>query len=149
MPGEPTVRPGRPADAAAWLRLRRTLWPEGSEPEHRHDIEEFFAGRAPEQAVLFAEDGAGQVLGFVELSIRPCAEGCRTNRVAPLEGWFVIPEARGRGVGRTLVTAAEDWGRARTCSRPARAAGTTRDGAVPPGRELRSTGEASGFGAGP
>jgi aminoglycoside 6'-N-acetyltransferase I len=125
MPDELAIRTATPADAGVWLRLRRALWPDGSEPEHRHDIEESFAGRAPEQAVLFAEDGAGQVLGFVELSIRPCAEGCRTNRVAYLEGWFVIPEARGRGVGRTLLRAAEDWGRSRVAGSSHRTPPTT------------------------
>ena len=35
--------------------------------------------------------------------------------MAYLEGWFVVPEARGRGVGRALIAAAEDWGRAHSC----------------------------------
>jgi len=51
----------------------------------------------------------------VELSIRPQAEGCHTDRVAYLEGWFVVPQARGRGVGRALVAAAEAWGRSEGC----------------------------------
>jgi uncharacterized protein (TIGR02246 family) len=49
--------------------------------------------------VLLAEDAAG-ILGFAEVSIRPYAEGCSTDRVGYLEGWFVRPEARRRGVGR-------------------------------------------------
>lgn len=111
-----TVRPARPTDAESWLLLRCALWPEGSEAEHRGEINLFLAGQAREpQAVLLAEDGPGQVVGLAELSIRPCAEGCRTNRVLYLEGWFVVPEARGRGVGRALVAAAEEWGRAKGC----------------------------------
>ena len=51
-----------------------------------------------------------------ELSIRPYAEGCRTDRVAFLEGWFVRPDARGRGVGRALVAASEEWARSQGCS---------------------------------
>lgn len=39
----------------------------------------------------------------------------RTNHVAYLEGWFVKPEARGQGVGRALVAAAEAWARDRGC----------------------------------
>jgi aminoglycoside 6'-N-acetyltransferase I len=35
--------------------------------------------------------------------------------VAYLEGWFVVPAARGRGVGRALIAAAEEWGRAQGC----------------------------------
>jgi aminoglycoside 6'-N-acetyltransferase I len=99
------------------LRLRCSLWPEGSEREHAADIAEFFAGKAREPlAVLLAEDPGGNVIGFAELSIRPYAEGCSTDGVAFLEGWFVVPEARGRGVGRALVAAAEEWGRAQGCT---------------------------------
>ncbi len=98
------------------MRLRRALWPEGSEAEHRGEIDLFLAGQAREpQAVFLAEDGAGRVVGLAELSIRPCAEGCRTKRVLYLEGWFVLTEARGRGVGRALVAAAEEWGRSQGC----------------------------------
>jgi aminoglycoside 6'-N-acetyltransferase I len=111
------VRPVTPTDAPAWLRLRLALWPDGSESEHASEIDRFFRGRAREPlAVLIAEDEASQTLGFAELSIRACAEGCATDRVAYLEGWFVVPEARTRGVGRALVAAAEEWGRSIGCT---------------------------------
>ena len=111
------VRPVGMDDAQAWLRLRCALWPDGSEGEHRGEIRDFLTGRAREpSAVLLAEDAAGRPLGVVELSIRPCAEGCRTNRVAYLEGWYVVPDARRGGVGRSLVEAAEGWARAQGCT---------------------------------
>ena len=111
-----TVRPATPSDAAAWLELRHALWPDGSQAEHREAIDRFFAGDAQEPlAVLLAEDGAGRQVGLAELSIRPYAEGCQGDRVAYLEGWFVVPGARGRGVGRALIAAAEDWGREQGC----------------------------------
>jgi aminoglycoside 6'-N-acetyltransferase I len=113
----PIVRPVGPGDTEAWLRMRCALWPEGSEAEHRREIADFLAWTAREPAaVLLAEEDAGRPLGFVELSIRPCAEGCRTNRVAYLEGWYVVPDARRRGVGRSLVGAAERWARAQGCT---------------------------------
>lgn len=112
-----TVRPAQLRDAAAWLQLRRALWPEGSEAEHREDIDRFFAGDAREPlAVLLAEDGAGCPVGLAELSIRAYAEGCGSNRVAYLEGWFVVPKARRSGVGRALIVAAEEWGCSQGCS---------------------------------
>jgi len=110
------VRPANPADAAAWLAMRHTLWPEGSIEEHREEIGKFFADKPGEPlAVLIAEDVEGRTIGFAELSIRACAEGCRTNRIGYLEGWYVVPEARRRGVGRLLVEGAEQWARAQGC----------------------------------
>jgi len=112
-----TIRPATRRDSGAWLRLRHALWPDASESEHRAEIDRFFAGLAREPlAVLLAEDGAEGVLGLAELSIRPGAEGCTSDRVAYLEGWFVVPEARRRGVGRALVAAAEQWGRDQACT---------------------------------
>ena len=66
--------------------------------------------------MLIARDGTGRAVGFAELSIRPYAEGCDTDRVAYLEGLFVVPDARGTGVGRALVDATEAWGRAQGCT---------------------------------
>jgi aminoglycoside 6'-N-acetyltransferase I len=112
-----TVRPAKPDDAASWLKMRLTLWPDGSEAEHRGEIERFLRGETREPlGVLLAESGAGGLVGFAELSIRPYAEGCRTDRVAYLEGWFVVPQARRNGVGRALVAAAEHWGRSHGCT---------------------------------
>lgn len=111
------VRPVQRSDTADWLRMRREFWPDGSESEHATEIEEFFGGSSGEPAAAFmAEDGESRVVGLAELSIRPCAEGCRTHRVAYLEGWYVAPEARRLGAGRALVQAAEKWALAQGCS---------------------------------
>jgi len=53
----------------------------------------------------------GCVLGFVELPVRPYAEGCESSQVAYLEGWYVDQSVRKRGVRRALVSAAETWAR--------------------------------------
>ena len=112
-----TVRSVKPSDTPGWLGLRHALWPGRSEAEHRAEIERFFSGELAEPlAVLLAEEEPGQPLGFAELSIRAYAEGCHSDRVAYLEGWFVVPTARGRGAGRALIRAAEDWGRSQGCS---------------------------------
>jgi aminoglycoside 6'-N-acetyltransferase I len=111
------VRPARPGDADAWLEMRCDLWPESRAGEHREEAERFFAGRPLREPweVLLAEDGSGRLLGFVELSVRSHAEGCDGHRVAYLEGWYVRPEARRRGVGRALTCATELWGREQGC----------------------------------
>jgi len=110
-----SVRPARREDARTLARFRAGLWPEDSEVGHRLEVDRFFEGSAPEPLAILVADDAGRAVGFAELSIRPWAEGCVTNRVAYLEGWFVAPEARGRGVGRALVAAAEEWAVAQGC----------------------------------
>lgn len=78
------IRPVAETDAATWLRLHCALWPKGSESEHRGEIEQFLSGESPEpQAVLLAVEASGSVVGLAELSIRPCAEGCRTESSFP------------------------------------------------------------------
>lgn len=86
-------------------------------PSTGNEVERFFRGelRNPLQ-VLLAVDGAATPVGFVELSVRSYAEECVTESVAYLEGWYVAPEARRRGMGTALVRAAEDWAREQGCA---------------------------------
>lgn len=110
------VRPVACDDAEVWLRFRCDLWPDGSEAEHRSEIEQFFLGQSREPMAVLVALESGSVVGFAELSIRPCAEGCRTSRIAYLEGWYVAPQARKRGLGRLLIKSAERWAREQGCA---------------------------------
>jgi len=108
------IRAVEPQDAAAWERMRAELWP--ADPgEHAREIAVFFSRQLRHEEALIALDDQGRSIGFVELSIRPYAEGCYSGRVGYLEGWFVKPPSRRRGIGRALVRAAEDWARAQGC----------------------------------
>jgi aminoglycoside 6'-N-acetyltransferase I len=111
------VRPATAADKQAWLRMRRALWPEDDGDSHEREIDEFFAGtlKMPLE-VLLAFDERGDAIGFAELSIRSYAEDCVTDRVAYLEGWYVLPEARRQGVGRALIVDAESWAKSQGCT---------------------------------
>ncbi len=95
--------------------MRQSLWP--SDPdEHVLAIERYFGGEAREPLeVLLAFDELGREIGFIELSIRAYAEGCKTDRVAFIEGWYVEPVARRRGVGAALIDAADAWARSQGC----------------------------------
>lgn len=108
------VRPARPADAAAWARLRTALWPEAPD-DHPPEIAAYFAD-PPEAAVcLLAEEEEGRIAGFAELGMRAYAEGCASTPVGYLEGIWVEPDRRKSGVGRALVEAGAAWARALGC----------------------------------
>jgi aminoglycoside 6'-N-acetyltransferase I len=115
------VRQVEPGDRSAWTALRLTLWPDEDEGSHRVAVERFFSGprtlgTMPEAVlVAVAADSHRAVIGFAEVSRRAYAEGCETSPVGFLEGWYVIPEHRGQGVGRALLAAAEAWARGLGC----------------------------------
>jgi aminoglycoside 6'-N-acetyltransferase I len=108
------VRPVARTDADAWCALRTALWPEGSADEHALEIARFFWSSDDPVTCLVAES-AGQVIGFAELAIRSHADGCVTDRIGYLEGWYVTSAWRRRGIGRALVAAGEAWARANGC----------------------------------
>lgn len=104
------VRPVSPGDRDAWARLRRALWPDFDPPE----IDGFLANGTFDgfdHCAVFVAEAAGDIVGFAEASARPYAEGCRSTPVAYLEGWYVAPDWRRKGVGKALVDAVEEWGR--------------------------------------
>src|SRR5687768_9312051 len=101
------IRSARQTDRECWERMREALWPSTS-GKHAGEIDRYFAGKLREPIeVLIAFDDRRAALGFIELSIRAYAEGCVTDRVAFVEGWYVEPAARGKGVGAALIGAAE------------------------------------------
>ena len=96
--------------------MREALWPAEGPSSHPREVQQFFTGsqRTPFEVLIAELDG--RAIGFAELSIRPYAEGCETDRVAFLEGWYVEPQYRRRGAGRALVLAAEAWAGAQGCT---------------------------------
>lgn len=104
------IRSVTAADTDGWLRMRQALWPDGNLAQHRQDIERYFAGARREPAdVLLALAANSAPVGLAELSIRNIVDSCATDRVAYLEGWYVVPECRRKGIGRALILAAEQW----------------------------------------
>jgi len=115
--GEPVrVAPATAADAEDWIAMRTALWPRGGDGQHAADIARLLVD-AGETINLIARDVDGLALGFAEAALRhDYVNGCRTSPVAFLEGIFVTPEARGRGVARALVKAVEAWAQERGCT---------------------------------
>ena len=124
------IRPVTPADAATWLRLRTAHWPDGA-ADHGPEIAAFFAGTARDpQAVFLAEYAetptkSGRhsersaeslfVVALMELSIRIDLAPLPNVKVGYVEGFYIVPEFRGRGLARQLLRFAQDWARQQHC----------------------------------
>lgn len=96
------------ADREAWLAMRLKLWPGCTSERHITEIHEYFSQDGA-LATFVAEDTDGHLRGFIEGSLRPSADGCRTRPVGYIEGIFVQPAFRRLGIGRLLVVALERW----------------------------------------
>lgn len=114
-PNQFTVRPLRETDLDEWFRLRKLLWDATADDDHKTEMIDIL-DHHESQYVLFAVDGEGKLVGFLEASIRPYVEDCHSDHVGYLEGWFVEPEYRKSGVGTELVRQAEIWARERGCT---------------------------------
>ena len=98
-----------PEDHPDWAALRHALWP-------HHPVDELLADLDGMTGETFENIGAfvgTDLVGIAEAEIRPYGDGCDTAPVAWLEGIYVAPLWRRQGIGRRLVEAVADWGRAR------------------------------------
>jgi len=102
-------------DQPGWLDMRLALWPDAGEDDHRGYMAISLA--QPERYVqLVIYDEQQQPLGFIEGSIRSdYVNGTETSPVGFVEGVYVVPEWRRRGIARQLFEAIADWARARGC----------------------------------
>lgn len=67
-------------------------------------------------AIFVAECENQMLAGFLETGLRSHADGCDPSRaVGFIEGWYVRAGYRRRGIGKSLVTAAEEWARGKGC----------------------------------
>jgi GNAT superfamily N-acetyltransferase len=102
------IRAVAPRDASAWASMRSCLWPDADPAELAREASAFLDGvpSATVHAVFVASEDVPPV-GFIELAVRAFSEGCMSSPVPHVEGWYVQPSARGRGIGRRLIEAAE------------------------------------------
>ena len=71
----------RESDLSEWLRLRKLLWDETPENDHRDEMVDVIE-HPDTQCVIVAESREGSLIGFLEASIRPFVEDCETDHVA-------------------------------------------------------------------
>lgn len=107
------IRKAAVRDKTVWVDLRVQLWPESNPGELRDDVREILEDA---NWAAFMAVNEGEVIGFIECSIRDKAPACETDRIGYIEAWFVAPEFRNQGVGRRLVEASEQWARHKGCT---------------------------------
>lgn len=92
----------------AWSAMRFELWPHHTVDELRAEAKGYLS--TPDTTPIFlCVNEVNQPIGFLEGSIRPNAEGCRSDKVGYVEGWFVKKELRGTGIGADLMRAFFVW----------------------------------------
>ena len=89
--------------------MRVRLWPD-------EDPEELAGELADIRETVFVAEDDGSLIGFIEIGVRSYAEGGPVGPAAYVEGLWVEPEYRRRGVARAMLTAAQDWARDRALS---------------------------------
>lgn len=107
------IRKAAVRDKTVWVDLRVQLWPESNPGELRDDVRKILEDA---NWAAFMAVNEGEVIGFIECSIRDKAPACETDRIGYIEAWFVAPEFRNQGVGRRLVEASEQWARHKGCT---------------------------------
>lgn len=71
----------------------------------------------PQKYIGYLAFDGQTVTGFAEASLRhDYVNGCETSPVAFLEGIYVAPEYRRRGIARALCDAVEEWALGHGCT---------------------------------
>jgi aminoglycoside 6'-N-acetyltransferase I len=84
--------------------MRARLWPDVDPAELAGELADL-------RETAFVADAQGALVGFIEIGVRSYAEGGPPTPSAYVEGLWVEPEHRRRGVARAMLEAAEQWAR--------------------------------------
>jgi len=115
MSEETTIERCTAIDQPGWLELRLALWPDATADQHRSYMA--LSLTQPERFLqLVAYDTQRRAVGFIEGSIRgDYVNGTESSPVGFVEGVYVVPARRRKGIARRLFDAIGDWARARGC----------------------------------
>jgi aminoglycoside 6'-N-acetyltransferase I len=91
------IRLMKKADLPQVKDMMYSLWPKE------------FDGKMEKNETIFVSEEKGKLNGFIALSVRPWVEGANISPCPHIEGWYVAPQFRKKGVGKKLVKHAETW----------------------------------------
>ena len=90
------------ADHPVWAAMRARLWPEGSPEAHLRALQ-ILAFRYGRHFGWLAHSPAGEPFGFAEATLLDDTNGSCPEPTPFLDGLWVEPAHRRRGVGRALI----------------------------------------------
>lgn len=97
-----------------WRRMRQDLYPNLDPEMHDEEMEWLF--EAKDSAAYIACSDAGEPIGLLEVSLRNVVDGCIGGPVGYVEGIYLEPSFRRKGLGAKLMQFATDWCRKRGCN---------------------------------
>lgn len=109
---EVTIKQATDADIPYWLELRKQLWQPDEVDDFIEEIREIL-GSARQTAFIVWVDSSPS--GFAEISIREYADGCKTSNVGYLEGIYIKPSCRKKGISRLLFKKSQEWFLSKGC----------------------------------
>ena len=102
-------------DFDEWLELGLALWPHYRKKKDKLEQEFNRILKSPKETAFLVKD-KGKSVAFANLSLRTdFVQGASTSPVAYLEGIYVDPNYRKRGLAKRLVEVAKKWAKENGC----------------------------------
>ncbi len=100
-------------DSKLVAELALLLWPDNEVDELETEMEDYISSDDQVVYIYLVEDIP---VGFAHCSLRyDYVEGTESSPVGYLEGIFIKPQYRNRGIGRQLVNKCEGWAKSKGC----------------------------------
>ena len=108
------IKKAKKADSTILAELALQMWQDHSLSGLR---EEFEALTEEEDSACFIQYADESPVGFAQCQLRrDYVEGTDTSPVGYLEGIFVLPQYRNRGVAAELLSCCEAWAKGKNCT---------------------------------
>ncbi|PWS26147.1 GNAT family N-acetyltransferase [Pedobacter yonginense] len=102
-------------DSEPLLKMGIKLWKDYTEPELKKQLQNVFL--SDNQRILLAKNPKGIAVGFSIFSIRQdYVEGAEKTPTGYLEGIYVEPEFRKKGIAKKFLQIGEEWLKVNNCT---------------------------------
>ena len=109
------IRPCTSEHLDGWVRLRQCLWPDETLDDHRSYARSLLERPSAASYLACESRRNSRCLRRGDLR-RDYVNGCNTSPVGFLEGLYVEPRYRKRGLARLLCSSVEDWAKGMGCT---------------------------------